>query len=62
MAYFLGMDIGGTKTAVALYDREFRPVGKQTMPTRPESGCRTASTPGYPTCSRPEWPVPGLWI
>ena len=40
MAYFLGMDIGGTKTAVALYDREFRPVGKQTMPTRPESGCR----------------------
>ena len=55
MAYFLGMDIGGTKTAVALYDREFRPVGKQTMPTRPENGCREL-------VGRIAEAVPGLWI
>lgn len=40
MEYCLGMDIGGTKTAVVLYDRGFRRVGRTEMSTEPERGCR----------------------
>lgn len=34
------VDIGGTKTAVGLYDAAFRKVAGCTLPTCPESGCR----------------------
>jgi glucokinase len=39
MDYFLGIDIGGTKTAVALYERRFHPVRSITMPTSSGLGC-----------------------
>ena len=40
MGVYLGIDIGGTKTALALYDRHFQTAAETAMPTRPERGCR----------------------
>lgn len=37
---YLGIDIGGTKTALALYDRHFQTAAETAMPTQPERGCR----------------------
>ena len=38
--YHFGVDIGGTKTAVGIFDRQFRPLHTATIPTRAEEGCR----------------------
>ena len=40
MGYYIGIDIGGTKTAVALYDGNFNRVGGVEIPSAPEKGCR----------------------
>ena len=39
--YHLGIDIGGTKTSVGIFDADFRAVKSVTMPTQPQEGCRT---------------------
>lgn len=38
--YHFGVDIGGTKTAVGIFDRQFRPLRTATIPTRAEEGCQ----------------------
>lgn len=37
--YHVGVDIGGTKTAVGIFDRDFQPVCTETIPTRFQEGC-----------------------
>lgn len=39
MKYYAGIDIGGTKTAVGLFDEGFASVAAETIPTCPETGC-----------------------
>lgn len=39
--YHLGIDIGGTKTSVGIFDADFRTVKSVTMPTQPQEGCWT---------------------
>ena len=39
--YHFGVDIGGTKTAVGIFDRNFHLVKTATIPTCPQEGCRT---------------------
>ena len=39
LGYHVGIDIGGTKTALGVFDREFRMVSTEAMPTIPQEGC-----------------------
>mgnify|MGYP005757522119 CR=1 FL=1 len=39
-SYALGIDIGGTKTAVGIFDAGFHEVKRVTLPTQPQDGCR----------------------
>ncbi len=37
--YYVGVDIGGTKTAVGLFDERLQPLVVHTIPTNPQDGC-----------------------
>ncbi|MCQ2449353.1 MAG: ROK family protein, partial [Clostridia bacterium] len=39
MKYYLGIDIGGTKTAVGVFDPDCTLIAETAFPTNPQSGC-----------------------